>query len=125
MLAPAQVLRFEKDTQTTSRSSESPSADDLTDRLSASFFGAPQQSSYALFDCVRESALGGASLSSDTLIESKGLKPIQDSAALEQMVDDLLAKNPLYSLIGQVMKKTRGKADPGALTKLIQNKLRG
>jgi len=28
---------------------------DLTDRLSASFFGAPQQSSYALFDCVRVS----------------------------------------------------------------------
>ena len=100
-------------------------AADLTDRLSASFFGAPQQSSCALFDCVRVSALGGASLSSDTLIESKGLKPIQDSAALEQMVDDLLAKNPLYSLIGQVMKKTRGKADPAALTKLIQKKLRG
>jgi hypothetical protein len=100
-------------------------AADLTDRLSASFFGAPQRSSYALFDCVRVSALGGASLSSDTLIESKGLKPIQDSGALEQMVDDLLAKNPLNFLIGQVMKKTRGKADPAALTKLIQKKLRG
>ena len=99
-------------------------ADDLTDRLSASFFGAPQQSSYALFDCVRVSALGGASLSSDTLIESKGLKPIQDSGALEKMVDEVLAKNPLYFLIGQVMRKTRGKADPASLTKLIQKKLR-
>ena len=56
-------------------------AADLTDRLSASFFGAPQQSSYALFDCVRVSALGGATLSSDTQIESKGLKPLQDSGA--------------------------------------------
>jgi len=50
-------------------------------RLRASFFGAPQPFSYALLDPVRVSALGGASLSSDTLIESKGLKPIQDSGA--------------------------------------------
>jgi hypothetical protein len=139
LLNPAQVLRFEKNTQTTSRSSESrsPSADDLTDRLSASFFGAPQQSSYALFDCVRVSALGGAYLSSDTLIESKGLKSIQDSGALEKLVDEVLAQNPeavakikegnkkpVDFLIGQVMKKTRGKADPAALTTLIQKKLR-
>jgi hypothetical protein len=31
---------------------------------------------------------------------------------------------PVDFLIGQVMKKTRGKADPAALTKLIQKKLR-
>jgi Asp-tRNA(Asn)/Glu-tRNA(Gln) amidotransferase B subunit len=40
------------------------------------------------------------------------------------MVDDLLAQNPLNFLIGQVMKENRGKADPAALTKLIQKKLR-
>jgi len=56
-------------------------AADLTDRLRASFFGAPQQSSYALLDSVRVSALGRASLSPDTVIERKGLKPIQDSGA--------------------------------------------
>jgi Asp-tRNA(Asn)/Glu-tRNA(Gln) amidotransferase B subunit len=33
--------------------------------------------------------------------------------------------NPLYFLIGHVMKSTRGKADPTALTELIQKKLRG
>jgi hypothetical protein len=93
-------------------------------RLSASFFGAPQPFSYALLDSVHVSALGGASLSPDTVIARKGLKPIQDSGALEKLVDEVLAQNPLYSLIGQVMKKTRGKADPAALTKLIQKKLR-
>jgi Asp-tRNA(Asn)/Glu-tRNA(Gln) amidotransferase B subunit len=41
------------------------------------------------------------------------------------MVDEVLAQNPLNFLIGQVMRKTRGKADPAALTKLIQKKLRG
>jgi hypothetical protein len=55
------------------------------------------------------------SVSPEAVIESTGLKPIQDSGALEQMGDDLLAKNPLYSLIGLVMKKTRGKADPDSI----------
>ena len=54
------------------------------------------------------------------------------------MVDEVLAQNPeavakikggnkkpVDFLIGQVMKKTRGKADPAALTNLIQKKLRG
>jgi aspartyl-tRNA(Asn)/glutamyl-tRNA(Gln) amidotransferase subunit B len=63
-------------------------------------------------------------VSPEAVIETKGLKPIQDSGTLEQMVDDLLAQNPLNFLIGQVMKENRGKADPAALTKLIQKKLR-
>ncbi|MGE5840665.1 MAG: Asp-tRNA(Asn)/Glu-tRNA(Gln) amidotransferase subunit GatB [Deltaproteobacteria bacterium] len=76
-------------------------------------------------------------VSPEAVIESKGLKPIQDTAALERIVDEVLAKNPepvarikagnrkpLDFLIGQVMKNTRGKADPAALTKIIQKKLR-
>jgi aspartyl-tRNA(Asn)/glutamyl-tRNA(Gln) amidotransferase subunit B len=75
-------------------------------------------------------------VSPETVIERKGLKPIQDSAALEKIIDEVLAKNPeavakieagnkkpVDFLIGQVMRKTRGKADPAALTKLIQKKL--
>jgi len=61
--------------------------------------------SYALLDSLHVSALVGDSLSPDAAIESKGLKPIQDSGALENIVDEVLAKNPLYFLIGQVMKK--------------------
>jgi aspartyl-tRNA(Asn)/glutamyl-tRNA(Gln) amidotransferase subunit B len=77
------------------------------------------------------------SVSPEAVIESKGLKPIQDSGALEKMVEEVLAQNPeavakikegnkkpVDFLIGQVMRKTRGKADPAALTKLIQKKLR-
>jgi aspartyl-tRNA(Asn)/glutamyl-tRNA(Gln) amidotransferase subunit B len=77
-------------------------------------------------------------MSPEAVIESKGLKPIQDSGALEKIVDEVFATNPeavakikegskkpVDFLIGQVMKKTRGKADPAALTKLIQMKLRG
>jgi aspartyl-tRNA(Asn)/glutamyl-tRNA(Gln) amidotransferase subunit B len=76
-------------------------------------------------------------VSPEAVIESKGLKPIQDSGALEKIVDEVFAKNPeavakikegnkkpVDFLIGQVMKKTRGKADPTALAKLIQKKLR-
>jgi aspartyl-tRNA(Asn)/glutamyl-tRNA(Gln) amidotransferase subunit B len=77
-------------------------------------------------------------VSPEAVIESKGLKPIQDSGALQKIVDEVFAKNPeaiakigegnkkpVDFLIGQVMKKTRGKADPAALTELIQKKLRG
>jgi aspartyl-tRNA(Asn)/glutamyl-tRNA(Gln) amidotransferase subunit B len=76
-------------------------------------------------------------VSPEAVIGSKGLKPIQDSGALEKIVEDVIAKNPeavakiragnrkpVDFLIGQVMKSTRGKADPAALTRLIQKKLR-
>jgi aspartyl-tRNA(Asn)/glutamyl-tRNA(Gln) amidotransferase subunit B len=76
-------------------------------------------------------------VSPEAVIGSKGLKPIQDGAALERIVEEVLANNPeavakiragnkkpVDFLIGQVMKSTRGKADPSALTKLIQKKLR-
>jgi aspartyl-tRNA(Asn)/glutamyl-tRNA(Gln) amidotransferase subunit B len=76
-------------------------------------------------------------VSPDTVIERKGLKPIQDSGALEKVVEEVLAQNPEATakikggnkkpvdfLIGQVMKKTHGTADPATLAKLIQKKLR-
>jgi aspartyl-tRNA(Asn)/glutamyl-tRNA(Gln) amidotransferase subunit B len=75
-------------------------------------------------------------VSSETVIKRRGLKPIQDSGALEKVVDEVLDQNPgavakikggnkkpVDFLIGQVMKKTRGKADPAALAELIQKKL--
>jgi aspartyl-tRNA(Asn)/glutamyl-tRNA(Gln) amidotransferase subunit B len=74
----------------------------------------------------------------DTVIEEKGLKPIHDLFALEEAVDAVLAENPevvskikegnkkpVDYLIGQVMKKTLGKAKPKDLGKLIQKKLLG
>jgi aspartyl-tRNA(Asn)/glutamyl-tRNA(Gln) amidotransferase subunit B len=75
-------------------------------------------------------------VSPDTVVEQKGLKPIHDLSALEEAVDAVLAenpdvvakikkgnKNPVDYLIGQVMKKTHGKAKPKDLGKLIEKKL--
>ena len=70
------------------------------------------------------------------VISEKGLKPIDDISTLEEVVDAVLAENPevvskvkqgntkpVDYLIGQVMKKTHGKASPKNLGKLLQKKL--
>jgi len=72
----------------------------------------------------------------DELIEERGLRQISDSGALEKMVDDVLAANPqqvadyrggkekaFNSLVGQVMKATRGKANPQQLSEILKRKL--
>jgi len=74
----------------------------------------------------------------DDIIESKGLKQITDTGALEKIVDDVLAANAksveeyragkekaFNALIGQAMKATRGKANPAQLTELLKKKLAG
>lgn len=72
----------------------------------------------------------------ESIIHEKGLKPIQDTDALEKILDEVVAENPdvvaqikggvtkpADFLIGQTMKKTRGKADPKIVRKLINEKL--
>lgn len=72
----------------------------------------------------------------DDIIESKGLKQISDTGALEAIVDEVLAANSksveefragkeqaINALIGQAMKATRGKANPAQLTELLRKKL--
>jgi aspartyl-tRNA(Asn)/glutamyl-tRNA(Gln) amidotransferase subunit B len=74
----------------------------------------------------------------DQIIESKGLKQISDSGALEKIIDEVLAANAksveefragkekaFNSLIGQAMKATKGKANPAQLTELLKQKLAG
>lgn len=74
----------------------------------------------------------------DQLIEAKGLKQISDSGALEAIVDEVIAKNQksvdefragkekaLNALVGQCMKATKGKANPGQLNALLRKKLAG
>jgi aspartyl-tRNA(Asn)/glutamyl-tRNA(Gln) amidotransferase subunit B len=74
----------------------------------------------------------------DDIIESKGLKQISDTGALEKIVDDVLAANAksveefragkekaFNALIGQAMKATKGKANPAQLTDLLKKKLAG
>lgn len=70
------------------------------------------------------------------LIESKGLKQLNDSAALEKIVDEVLAINAdnvaqfkagkekaFNALIGQAMKASKGQANPQQLTALLKKKL--
>jgi aspartyl-tRNA(Asn)/glutamyl-tRNA(Gln) amidotransferase subunit B len=76
--------------------------------------------------------------SADEIIEAKGLKQITDTAAIEQAIDEVMAKNPqqladyrggkdkLFGFfVGQVMKATQGKANPAQLNELLKRKLGG
>ena len=70
------------------------------------------------------------------IVEREGLKQISDSGALEKIVDEVLAANPkqveqfkggkttvIGFLVGQVMKASRGQANPAAVNELLKSKL--
>ncbi|MEH0018874.1 MAG: Asp-tRNA(Asn)/Glu-tRNA(Gln) amidotransferase subunit GatB [Desulfobacter sp.] len=70
------------------------------------------------------------------IVREKGLEQVSDQSQLERMVDDVIDENPdeaaaykngktkLFSFfMGQIMKKTRGKADPKVVTTLLKSKL--
>ena len=72
----------------------------------------------------------------DTLIEAKGLKQMNDTGALEQIIDEVIAANPanveqykagkdkaFNALVGQVMKASKGKANPAQVNALLKQKL--
>ena len=72
----------------------------------------------------------------DTLIEQLGLKQISDTGAIEKIVDEVIANNPknvaefragkekaLNGLVGQVMKASKGKANPAQVNQLLRQKL--
>jgi len=74
----------------------------------------------------------------DEIIDAKGLKQITDTSAIEQAIDDVMAKNPgqladyrsgkdkLFGFfVGQVMKAMGGKANPAQLNELLKRKLAG
>ena len=74
--------------------------------------------------------------SADAVIEAKGLKQISDSGAIEKIVDEVLAANPksveefragkekaFNALVGQVMKASKGKANPAQAGELLRRKL--
>jgi aspartyl-tRNA(Asn)/glutamyl-tRNA(Gln) amidotransferase subunit B len=73
---------------------------------------------------------------STTLIEAKGLKQMNDSGALDAIVDEVLAANEknvdeyragkdkaFNALVGQVMKASKGKANPAQAAELLRRKL--
>jgi aspartyl-tRNA(Asn)/glutamyl-tRNA(Gln) amidotransferase subunit B len=74
--------------------------------------------------------------SPEEIIEERGLRTIQDEGVLAEAVDEVIAANPevvakikdgeakpVGFLVGQVMKKTAGKANPKRVNQLIQQRL--
>ena len=72
----------------------------------------------------------------DQIIEAKGLKQMNDSGALEKIIDEVITANPanveqykagkdkaFNALVGQVMKASKGKANPGQVNELLKAKL--
>jgi len=80
----------------------------------------------------------GEGQDADSIIEAKGLKQVTDSGAIEAIVDEILANNPeqlsqyrdgkeqlLGFFVGQVMKASRGKANPARVNDILKVKLSG
>ena len=72
----------------------------------------------------------------EAIMKREGLESISDENALAKIVEDAIAANPkqheqyrggkttvLAFFVGQVMKATRGQADPAAVNKLLREKL--
>ncbi len=72
----------------------------------------------------------------DQIIEAKGLKQVSDSGAIEKIIDEVMAANAksveefrsgkekaFNALVGQVMKASKGKANPQQVNDLLRQKL--
>ncbi len=76
--------------------------------------------------------------SPDLIIEEKGLKQVTDTSAIEKIIDEVMAANPdkvaeyragkdklIGWFVGQTMRASQGKANPGMLNELLKKKLAG
>jgi len=71
----------------------------------------------------------------EKIVEERGMKQVTDVAAIEKVVDEVIAANPdkveqaqkkpnvVGWFVGQVMKATQGKANPKAVNELLRKKL--
>jgi len=72
----------------------------------------------------------------DGIIEAKGLKQVTDSGAIEALVDEVIANNPaqveqykggkeqlIGFFVGQIMKASKGKANPAQVNEMLKKKL--
>jgi len=79
--------------------------------------------------------------SADEIIEKQGLKQVTDTGAIEKLVNEVIAANPdqvkqyqqaptekqgklIGFFVGQVMKKSQGKANPQQVNQILQEKLK-
>ena len=87
---------------------------------------------------VFEALWSGEATDVDAVIEVKGLKQMNDTGALEAILDEVLAANAksvedyragkekaFGALVGQAMKATKGKANPAQVNELLKKKLAG
>ena len=85
-----------------------------------------------VFDALWADATGDV----DALIDAKGLKQMNDSGALESIIDEVIAANAdnvaqfragkdkaFNALVGQIMKASKGKANPQQVNDLLRAKL--
>ncbi|SDH98766.1 aspartyl/glutamyl-tRNA(Asn/Gln) amidotransferase subunit B [Pseudomonas benzenivorans] len=87
-------------------------------------------------------AMAAGEGSADQVIEARGLKQVTDSGAIESMLDEVLAANAeqveqyrasdeakrgkmFGFFVGQAMKASKGKANPGQVNELLKKKLEG
>jgi aspartyl-tRNA(Asn)/glutamyl-tRNA(Gln) amidotransferase subunit B len=74
----------------------------------------------------------------DAIIEARGLKQMSDSGEIERIIDEVMAANDrsveefrsgkekaFNALVGQVMKASKGKANPAQVNELLRKKLGG
>ena len=72
----------------------------------------------------------------EKIVEEKGLKQVTDSGAIEAVIDEVIASSPenvaaykagktalMGWFVGQVMKASKGKANPGMVNQLLKSKL--
>jgi len=74
----------------------------------------------------------------DTIVRSKGLVQVSDTSEIERVVEEVLAAHPSMVadfrsgkekvfgfLVGQIMKATKGKANPHIVNDLLRQKIAG
>ncbi|HUW37864.1 MAG TPA: Asp-tRNA(Asn)/Glu-tRNA(Gln) amidotransferase subunit GatB [Rhodocyclaceae bacterium] len=87
---------------------------------------------------VFDALWAGEAKDADAVIEARGLRQISDAGALEAIIDEVLAANPksveefragkekaFNALVGQLMKATRGRANPQQVNELLKKRLTG
>ena len=91
-----------------------------------------------VFEALWNKEGGEDESAADKIIESKGLKQITDSGAIESIIDEIIANNTAQVeqyrggkeqvfgfFVGQVMKASQGKANPAQVNQMLKDKLSG
>jgi len=91
-----------------------------------------------VFDALWNGDGGPSADAVDTIIETQGLKQVTDSGAIEAIIDEVIAANQksveefrsgkekaFNAIVGQVMKASRGKANPAQVNEILRRKLGG